>query len=466
MHKRFVTVLPAFVLIAFLFNSCGKDKVTEPEPPPDLLVRLNSLPGVTATEIDSPSGTFHTRAFEMDIAQPIDHDNPDMGTFNQRVYLLHFGERAPMVLETSGYAMPYNRVGEVTDLLRANQLHVSHRYMGNPRPDQLDWEYLTVAQAAADHHHIVELFKQIYTGQWVSTGRSKGGQASLFHRRYYPDDVAVTLAMVAPIVYGTEDPRFDVFLNEVVSDSICREKIRQYQIRCLQERDSLLPYLEHYADTSWLTFSITMDSALEYSVLEFPFAFFQAGSGDCADIPDSNSSYREMFDALMTFSSIALFSDEYSDYYCPVYYQIYTELGYYRLITDHLLDLLEVMPDPTYARFGPPGVEMVYRPEVVQDLAQWLRTEGDSIIYVYGAVDPWSAAAVELGGDVEALFVLEPGANHSVQIQTLSNPGPVYEKLELWLGIEVQRLARPPNQHTLPPVRELSRIAPLFNTAK
>lgn len=441
--------LPAILLIAAIFWGCG-EKATEPAPPPrDLLERLNSLPGVTATEIEPRAESFHTRAFEIDIAQPIDHNNPASATFSQRVYLSHIDEDAPTVLRTSGYADWSLPLDEVSTILHANQIAVSHRYMGTSRPASMDWEYLTIAQAAADHHRIVEIFKQIYTGQWVSTGRSKGGQAALFHRRYYPEDVAVTIAMVAPIVFGVEDPRFDVFLTEVVSDEDCRQKIRRFQTRCLQERDSLLPYLEHYADTNRFTYTMTMDSALEYSVLEFPFAFFQAGTGDCADIPDTNASYRDKFAALMRFSPFDMCSVELIEYYGPVYYQIYTEIGYYRLMDDHLVELIEAMPDPTYATFVPSGVNAVYHPEVLQDIAQWLGTEGDSIIYVYGADDPWSAAAIELSGSAEALLVMEPNANHSVRIQTLSNPGAVYEKLGQWLGIELS---------TQPPVTSSNRI--------
>ena len=36
--------------------------------------------------------------------------------------------------------------------------------MGNSRPDIMEWNYLTVEQAAADFHHVVELFKTILSG--------------------------------------------------------------------------------------------------------------------------------------------------------------------------------------------------------------------------------------------------------------------------------------------------------------
>lgn len=436
--------LLVLALTAFGFSGCD-DKSVAPEPPLDILERLEALPGITVTEMDVPTGELHSRAFEITLTQPLDHDNPSGGTFEHHMFLLHANVNAPMVLVLTGYAATRNVAGEAAQLLSANQLYVDHRFMGASRPEPVDWPNMTVAQAAADDHNIVETFKEIYRGQWVSYGASKGGVTALIHKRFYPDDVEATVARVAPIVFGVEDPRFDVFLTETVADEDCREKYRQFQIRCLEERDSMLVYLQEYADNSIYTYSITLDSAFEYSVLEYPFAFFQNGSGDCADIPDGDATYQEMLDALMSESGIELFSDEFIAFYEPVYYQFYTEMGYYRLIDDHLTDYLQALTDPTYSRFAPQGVDLTFHPEVMQDIAQWLATEGDRIIYIYGAVDPWTAGEVEFGGDVDALKIIEPGANHRVTISTLTNPVPVYEKLEEWLevGIEIPAVSRP-----------------------
>ena len=431
-------VFLTFSILALAFGGCN-DKAIQPAPPVDLLERLAALPGVTVTEGDVPGGDIHSRAFEIEITQPIDHENPSAGTFQQHGFLLHADASAPMVLVVTGYEARTNFAGEAAQILSANQIYVSHRYMGESRPNSVDWEHLTVAQAAADHHQIVEIFKQIYGGPWVSYGASKGGQAALIHRRFYPDDVEATIARVAPIVFGVEDPRFDEFLTETVATEACREKYRQFQIRCLDSRDNLMPYLQDRVDNGIYTYSMSLDSAFEYSVLEYPFAFFQAGSGDCEDIPDSDATYQEMFTALMSESGIEIFSDELSEYYAPVFYQIYTELGYYRLIDDHLKDHLEVLGDPSYSRFAPRNIELTFHPDVVPDIAQWLQTQGHKIIYLYGAVDPWTAAAIELDGEVDALKIVEPDANHSVRIATLRNPNPVYVKLEEWLGIEINQ---------------------------
>jgi hypothetical protein len=73
------------------------------------------------------------------------------------------------------------------------------------------------------------------------------------------------------------------------------------------------------------------------------------------------------------------------------------------------------------------------------DILNWLQTEGDNIIYVYGARDFWTAAAVELVGATNAIRIDEPGADHSVQITELIRRQEVYDSLESWLGIEIDK---------------------------
>ncbi|MBN1273176.1 MAG: hypothetical protein JXB26_12995 [Candidatus Aminicenantes bacterium] len=70
-------------------------------------------------------------------------------------------------------------------MLGANQIYVGHRFMGKSRPAIMDWQYLTAEQAAADFHRVVDLFKKIYSGKWLSFGSSKNGSTALFHKRFY-----------------------------------------------------------------------------------------------------------------------------------------------------------------------------------------------------------------------------------------------------------------------------------------
>src|SRR6185436_7084690 len=98
-----------------------------------------------------------------------------------------------------------------------------------------DWSFLTVEQSAADFHAIAQSFHMLYKGAWVNTGASKGGMTSIYHRRFYPDDLDGTVAYVAPSSDGVADPRYDQFLDTVVPAE-CMAKVRAAQVDMLKNR--------------------------------------------------------------------------------------------------------------------------------------------------------------------------------------------------------------------------------------
>lgn len=344
-----------------------------------------------------------------------------------------------MVLKLSGYRISRNAIGEVATILNANQLLIGQRYMEpSSKPEPMDWQYLTVEQSSADHHRLLSLFKSIYKGEWINAGVSKGGESVLFHRRLYPEDVEVTVAKVAPICFEPEDPRLDTYLNDIAGTAECRNTLRQFQRRVLQNKENILTLMDAYVQQSDFTFSMNLELMLEYIVLEYPFAFWQYGSGGCENVPGVSASPQEMHDHLLTTVGFDLYSDEYTDFYGPIFYQLFTELGYYGFITEHLEDLL-TSENYSNAYFAPPGVDLIFDPTVMQDVNNWLQTQGNNIIYVYGGRDTWTAAAVELTGQTNALKLIEPGADHHLNITEMTEKETVYDSLESWLDVEIDR---------------------------
>lgn len=296
---------------------------------------------------------------------------------------------------------------------------------------------MTVEQAASDFHRVVELFETIYTGKWVSYGASKNGSTALFHRRFYPNDVDATLTQVTPISFAVEDPRYDIFL-ENVGDQAIRDKIKRFQIELLENRDEILPMIRNYMDNSSLTFSIPEGVILEFEALEYNFSFWQYGAYDISIVPDTSLTAQQLYNILEGSGYLPYYSDEYIEYLEPFYYQMYTELGYYRLVDDHLSHLLVDLSDPSYSYFAPNGVPLIFNPMTMQDVNNWLQTEGNNIIYIYGEIDPWTAGAVELTGQTNSVKIIQPGANHSILIENLDQKGLVYSTLEDWLDVAIQ----------------------------
>jgi len=368
----------------------------------------------------------------------VDHANPAAGNFAQRLYLSHRSDNAPMVFYTSGYGISRNFEPELSALLRANQILLVHRFFPDAVPP--DWSYLTIRQAADDQHRIREALRNLYPGKWVSTGASKGGMTALFYRRYHPGDVDATVAYVAPVMPYPDDPRFARFLSSVGSAD-CRTKIWDFQRRVLSRRVSLLDLFRQYAQSKGYAFSIISDeAAFEYSVLEYPFAFWQYGAeSDCAGIPEADASDQQVLDHLVDVSSPYYYSDEGFLYFQPLFYQAYTEIGYCPYVYDHLKGFLQTIPRPDYRAFAPRGVDLVFRPEVMQDVIPWLQTQGQRIIYIYGGIDPWTAAAVIPAGGLDVVKVVQPGANHGVKIGDLDQKELVIQALEQWLNIQIDR---------------------------
>ena len=411
----------------------------------DMLDKIRRLDGVTVTEIN-PSNNYH-RAFQIDIQQPVDHNNPNGPKFSQRVYLSHVDEDLPLVFAPNGYGSSPSAGQEIAGILQTNCLSVTHRYFFDARPDPMNWEYLTIQQAAADHHRIVQLFKKIYKGKWISSGASKSGLTALFHKRYYPEDVDATIAYVAPFTFGIKDQRFPLYLSEI-GGSTCFSKLMQIQLYALNHRVEMLGYIDKYISTGSTVYSMDRELLLELDIMDYPFTFWQYFSIDCTSIPDTASTGAfDIFQHIMGIVPLQNFSDDNLAYFEPYVYQAITELGAPAYQTDYLTGhLKKVDPDdpgnPNYELVGPKGISYTFNNNTLPEIYEWLQENGDHIIYIYGENDPWSAGAIELPSTTDALLIMQEGANHRVKIATLDNPEIVFSTLENWLGISIGDDAR------------------------
>jgi hypothetical protein len=399
-----------------------------------LYQKLQSIPAALIKPID-PDSMFR-EAYEIRLTQPLDHQNPGGKKFVQKIILSYIDESSPVVFITEGYSLRHNYVRELSEILNANEIRVEHRYFGDSKPDSMDWQFLNIKQSAEDHHRIVKFFKKIYGGKWISTGWSKGGQTALIHRHFYPDDVDVTVAYNAPLNFALEDPRIDQFFDEVGSE-FCRQKLINFQRLILKNKEAILPLFKWYAKGKGYEYSIGLEKAFEYIVLEYPFSFWQYHKIDCGEIPDEGASADEMLEhlrAVVSFSS-------YSDYAMnsASMYQFSTELGYYGYVTKNVKELLSSSDYPNSA-FAPQNTPLIFDPEPMQKLNDWLQNYGNNIIYIYAELDPWSATGVEVTDQTNALKMTLKGGNHF----TFINSFPVMEKemsidaLKSWLDINTQ----------------------------
>ena len=85
----------------------------------------------------------------------------------------------------------------------------------------------------------------------------------------------MSVPYVAPVNREVEDQRLYSFLESVGSDA-CRKDIRSFQERILSAREEVLPLLTFYSLGAKVDYSYhTFEEAFEYTVMEYPFSFWQ-----------------------------------------------------------------------------------------------------------------------------------------------------------------------------------------------
>ena len=303
--------------------------------------------------------------------------------------------------------------------------------------NNLDWQYLTIEQAANDIHRVVEVFKTIYPGTWVSTGRSKSGMSAVFHKRFFPDDVAATVAYSAPLPVGNPDRRYMTWLDSQGTPE-CQDRTKQFQRALLKNRDTLEPMLDDYFASLNTTPCCGTGVVFEWLVTEYRYTFWQQEIPDCQAIPDSSAPAAELYDHLLQVCwHASSYGADQSITSRAYHYQLLTEFGDIVYDNAHLLDLLNDKDGSTVAMLAPQGVDLTFKPDVMSDIVGWLQTSGDHIVYIYGGMDYNTAVGIELTGGADALKIVEPGADHGVLISDLTQQQLVLTTLESWLGIEL-----------------------------
>lgn len=382
--------------------------------------------------------SLFAEVYEIFIQQPVDHFGNEETKFKQQLFLSVRDKSLPMVFYMEGYGTS-NRTLELSRILNCNQIIVEHRYFDQSVPENPDWNFMTIPQAAADHHNIVRLFKKYFEGKWISTGISKGGSTAIFHKKYYPDDADVSVPYVAPLNYSYADRRMERFL-ENVSTPECREKVKSFQRAVLKRRDELLPMFESETLKDSLTFLIGIEKAFEYTVLEYGFAFWQLSKGDCNSIPDSNDANEKLLAHLKARSPFDYFSDASIASLAPFFHQAYTEFGYYEYDVAQFKDLLK-FADGATSFFIPKTVTKEFDAALLFEVEEWLMNEGNNFIYIYGGNDPWTAAAINVSPKTNSLKMIKKNGSHGTRISSFEPEEKelILSTLEKWLGYKINR---------------------------
>ena len=394
-----------------------------------------SVDGLTFEK--TPLDSLHQNVYTIFIEQKIDQNHPEKGSFTQRLYLVHQDTALPMVMVTEGYGAKWNYITEPAKILGSNQMIVEHRYFGESVPDTLDWSQLTTANAAADHHHIYEVFSQFYPQKWISTGISKGGQTSVFYKYYYPEDMHIVIPYVAPINLEQEDVRINWFLRHVG-----REKenalILNYQQLMLQNFDSIFPLFKSLADSAGERYAIEDTLAYEFMVLEFPFSFFQWGSLALDSIPLEMKNAEEMIKPMKKLGLVRFYYESTVNGLMPFMVQAYRELGYYNYDLDSLGSYMIKLKNSSNIAFVPEELRFDYDQEIMNKIYDYIHNEGNRMIFIYGELDPWFSTSFNPDSRTDAIKLVLSGGSHATRLRHFSPEiqEMIKEKLKYWLENE------------------------------
>lgn len=388
----------------------------------DLITFMKSQPDIVSIKEISHNPNFNN-TYEVMMKQYLDYNDTTKGSFLQRVFVSDKSVKSPVVFITEGYTGNYmskkNYINELSSLLNANQIGVEHRYFGKSVPDSLNWKYLTVENAANDHHRILQLFKKYYKGKWISTGISKGGFTSLAFRTFFPEDVDGTVAYVGPLNYGVEDGRHEVFLRHVGTKD-CREKIQSFQKEILRRRSNMTTLLEKFGRDKKLTFLMNLNKVLDYSVLEYSFSFWQWGNS-CSDIPPLSSADTTLFNYFVKVINPDYFSKEGNENVAPFFYQAASEEGYYGYDVKPFKGLLSIKSASGYLnRYMVPGDDKIrFNGKVNLMVKRYLKRKAVNVILIYGANDPWTASSANVRMKGNNLKIIKSGGCHKTRIANL-----------------------------------------------
>ena len=438
------------------------ENVKANEGDPAVVAALKSIPNVAEVKPFINEGRSEVTAlgqcYYIKYKQPIDHDNPALGTYEQQVVLTYVSPDAPTILHTQGYALAgehgknHNRLDSIaapqfmyefasglnTDgsiKFTTNCVQVEYRYHGFslPEGDENSFKYLNAKQQSADLHNIVtDLKKVLLKGKWLSTGVSKNGMTTYDYAYYYPGDVDVYVPFVAPLLFQNEDmrigdymitgsvkdylPQIKAAFQKLVSDQKVLDATAQYALKFFKEDKD---------------FDVPADSVLHYTV-EFAYdhLFGKQSYGDIEAwskfIPkegDDPATYALFFSLDENddriFKSVSEARGPLRKRNDPFSEQIPVDqgnIGYNyswikegTLLTDSDKKYFDNKEKLTKAS---DKVELSY---LVKD---FLKTTDCKMFFVYGENDPWTGAAIDDPTNENVKKMVIKGGTHNDAIST------------------------------------------------
>ena len=401
---------------------------------------LAAIPNVVRIEKREAVSHFDEN-YEIWFEQPIDHNDPSKGSFRQRVFLGFENPSEPVIVELRGYNIGGEKAGELAEHYKANQLTIEHRYFSNSRPEEIDWNTLTVENAAKDQTIIIDAIRSaLYpSAKFISTGISKGCMTTMTHRSFFPENVDACVCYVGPLNFEREDPRVYEFLKNVGTEAE-RQKVKAFQELCFENRPALLNAIKDAAGKEEMVWEFGIENALDYTILEYSFAYWQWGTKS-EDIPKSDATADEIYKHLIDIVGYGFFESKSVESLQPYFWAALTEQGIYGYETAPFNKYLNTEEVLKFDWAFPEGITKQYSTKPSQKIKLFLDTSANKMLFIYGEYDAWSATSVHLTKDAskrEMYKFVQPQGDHRTRIKSFKpeKQTEIYTIIDSWLEEE------------------------------
>ena len=437
---KLIRTFYATFIVLFLISCKTTQTVVVPVVELSTFEKLASIKNIVSIEKRDLVSHFDEN-YEIWFEQPIDHNNLAKGTFKQRVFLGFENPNQPVIVELRGYGIRSDKAGELASHYNANQLAIEHRYFNNSRPENVDWNTLTVENAAKDQAIIIDAIRNtLYPNtKFISTGISKGCQTTMAHRRYFPENVDACVCYVGPLNFQREDPRIYEFLKNV-STKENRQKVKTFQELCFENRDALLKMMKNIAEDKGMSWEFGADKAIDYTILEYSFAFWQSGT-PIESIPTGQVSAEDIYNHLFGVVGYGFFEKSSVDDLQPYFWAALTEQGIYGYETAPFKKYLNTEEIYKFEWAFPDGISKDFNLKTMQEIKSFLDNSAEKMLFIYGEYDAWSATAVQLQDNAsnrEVYKFVHPKGHHGTRIKSFNEASQknIYTIIDSWLEKE------------------------------
>ena len=256
------------------------------------------------------------------------------------------------------------------------------------------------------------------------------------HRRFYPNDVDASVCYVGPLNYQREDPRVYQFLKSVAT-KVDRAKVKAFQNLCFENRATLLQLITNEAINKKMTWEFGIEKAIDYTILEYAFAFWQWGV-PIESIPSKDASTERIYKHLIDVVGYGFFEEKAVADLQPYFWAALTQQGIYGYETAPFQKYLQTNSIYKFDWAFPDGITKSYDVKAMQDIKTYLDDSAEKILFIYGEYDTWSATAVELSPSAKnrGLYkFIKPKGDHRTRIKSFSliQQQSIYTIIDGWI---------------------------------